>query len=141
MERVIAERMAYGAIKYGVIHPNLARALPKRSATDIVTALVYDVEKALGSGKVVTLVTEDVMGGFDATLPNRTTLRLRQQGWPDFLVRWIPSYLRDRMARVRLVGTTTESTKLPCGLPQGVVSERQMESPALIQHLQLPNRS
>ena len=120
LERVIARRMAYAAIRHGITHPNQAGALPKRSATDIVTSLIYDIEKALASGKVATLVTEDVMGAFDAILANRMILCLRRQGWPDFLVRWIASFLRDRMATVRFQSTTTPSAKLPCGLPQGV---------------------
>ncbi len=119
LERVIARRMAYAAIKYGIIYPNQAGALPKCSATDIITSLIYNIEKALVSGKVVMLVTEDVMGVFDAILPNRMILRLREQGWPDFLVRWVASYLLDRMARVRFQDATTPNAKLPCGLPQG----------------------
>ncbi|KID78672.1 reverse transcriptase [Metarhizium guizhouense ARSEF 977] len=78
LERVIGRRLAYLAIKHKVLHPDQAGALPKRSATDIVTALVYDVERALGNGKVATLVTMDVKGAFDAILPNRLVLRLRQ---------------------------------------------------------------
>ncbi|XWX00640.1 hypothetical protein V2A60_008661 [Cordyceps javanica] len=52
LERVIARRIAYAALKN-------------------VTSLIYDVEKALAAGKVATLVTEDVMGAFDAILRNR----------------------------------------------------------------------
>ncbi|OAA34233.1 reverse transcriptase [Beauveria brongniartii RCEF 3172] len=119
LERVIARRMAYAAIKYGILHPNQAGALPKRSAVDIVVSLIYDIEKALAAGKVATLVTEDVMGAFDAILRNRMILRLRQQGWPDFLIRWIASFLLDRLASVRFQDTTTPSARLRCGLPQG----------------------
>ncbi|KAM3450573.1 hypothetical protein NHJ6243_009776 [Beauveria neobassiana] len=119
LERVIARRMAYAAIKYGILHPNQAGALPKRSAVDIVTSLIYDIEKALAAGKVATLVTEDVMGAFDAILRNRMILCLRQQGWPDFLVRWIASFLLDRLASVRFQDATTPSARLRCGLPQG----------------------
>ncbi|TQV90123.1 endonuclease/reverse transcriptase [Cordyceps javanica] len=119
LERVIARRMAHAALKNGILHPSQAGALPKRSAVDIVTSLVYDIEKALAAGKVATLVTADVMGAFDAILRNRMVLCLRQQGWPDFLIRWIASFLLDRQASVRFQDTTTPRTKLGCGLPQG----------------------
>ncbi|KAJ3478790.1 hypothetical protein NLG97_g8480 [Lecanicillium saksenae] len=119
LERVIARRMAHAAIKHSIVHPNQAGALPKRSAVDIAACLIYDIEKALASGKVATLVTEDVMGAFDAILRNRMILCLRQQGWPDFLIRWIASFLLDRLAKVRYQETTTASAKLRCGLPQG----------------------
>ncbi|OAA57839.1 reverse transcriptase [Akanthomyces lecanii RCEF 1005] len=119
LERVIARRMAYAAIKYGILHPNQAGALPKRPAVDIVVSLIYDIEKALAAGQVATLVTEDVMGAFDAILRNRMILCLRQQGWPDFLIRWIASFLLDRLASVRFQDATTPSARLRCGLPQG----------------------
>ncbi|KAM3463150.1 hypothetical protein MY5147_009717 [Beauveria neobassiana] len=119
LERVIARRMAYAAIKYGILHPNQAGALPKRSAIDIVVSLIYDIEKALAAGQVATLVTEDVMGAFDAILRNRMILHLRQQGWPDFLIRWMASFLLDRLASVRYQDRTTPSARLRCGLPQG----------------------
>ncbi|KAJ3495916.1 hypothetical protein NLG97_g3048 [Lecanicillium saksenae] len=119
LERVIARRMAYAAIKNGILHPNQAGALPKRSAVDIVVSLIYDIEKALAAGKVATLVTEDVMGAFDAILRNRMVLCLRQQGRPDFLIRWVASFLLDRLASVRFQETTTPSARLKCGLPQG----------------------
>ncbi|TQW06752.1 reverse transcriptase, RNaseH [Cordyceps javanica] len=119
LERVIARRMAYAALRNGILHPSQAGALPKRSAVDIVASLIYDIEKALAAGKVATLVTEDVMGAFDAILRNRMVLCLRQQGWPDFLIRCIASFLLDRQASVRFQDTTTPSTKLGFGLPQG----------------------
>ncbi|OAQ58954.1 reverse transcriptase [Pochonia chlamydosporia 170] len=119
LERVIGRRLAYLAVKYKVLHPNQAGALPKRSATDIVTALIYDVERALGNGKIATLVTMDVKGAFDAILPNRLVLRLRQQGWPDFLVWWIYHFVSHRKALVRFQDAKTEPAELPCGLPQG----------------------
>ena len=119
LERVIARRMAYAAIRYSILHPNQAGALPKRSAVDIVVSLIYDIEKALAAGQVATLVTEDVMGAFDAILRNRMILCLRRQGWPDFLIQWIASFLLDRTASVRFQDTTTPSAKLRCGLPQG----------------------
>ncbi|KAM3466574.1 hypothetical protein MY5147_009007, partial [Beauveria neobassiana] len=68
LERVIARRMAYAALKNGILHPSQAGALPKRSAVDIVTSLVYDIEKALAADRVATPVTEDAMGAFDAIL-------------------------------------------------------------------------
>lgn len=43
----------------------------------------------------------DVEGDFDAILLNRLLLQLRKQGWPDFLVRWLASFLTHRLASVR----------------------------------------
>ncbi|KAJ6439209.1 reverse transcriptase [Purpureocillium lavendulum] len=46
LERLIARRLAWASIHYGVLHPQQAGALPKRSAVDLVAALVHDIEEA-----------------------------------------------------------------------------------------------
>ncbi|OAQ62538.1 endonuclease/reverse transcriptase [Purpureocillium lilacinum] len=119
LERLIARRLAWASIHYGVLHPQQAGALPKRSAVDLVAALVHDIEEAFARGLVATLVTMDIQGAFDTVLRNRLILRLRQQGWPEHLARWAGSFMSDRSACVRYQDITTPSSPLQCGLPQG----------------------
>ena len=119
LERLIARRLAWASIHYGVLHPQQAGALPKRSAVDLVAALVHDIEEAFAHGLVATLVTMDIQGAFDTVLRNRLILRLRQQGWPEHLARWAGSFMSDRSACVRYQDITTPSSPLQCGLPQG----------------------
>ncbi|KAJ3455314.1 hypothetical protein MRS44_013914 [Fusarium solani] len=119
LERLIARRLAWAAIHYQVLHPQQAGALPKRSATDLVTALIHDIEEAFARNKVATLVTMDIQGAFDTVMRNRLVLRLREQGWPDHLARWAGSFMGGRSARVRYQDTVTASSPLQCGLPQG----------------------
>jgi ribonuclease HI len=119
LERLIARRLAWAAIHYSVLHPQQAGALPKRSATDLVTALIHDIEEAFARKKVATLVTIDIQGAFDTVMRNRLVLRLREQGWPDHLARWAGSFMSGRSARVRYQDTLTSSSPLECGLPQG----------------------
>ncbi|TVY74677.1 putative RNA-directed DNA polymerase from transposon BS [Fusarium oxysporum f. sp. cubense] len=119
LERLIARRLAWAAIHYSVLHPQQAGALPKRSATDLVTALIHDIEEAFARKKVATLVTMDIQGAFDTVMRNRLVLRLREQGWPDHLARWAGSFMSGRSARVRYQDTLTSSSPLECGLPQG----------------------
>ncbi|CZR35886.1 uncharacterized protein FPRO_17006 [Fusarium proliferatum ET1] len=119
LERLIARRLAWAAVHYGVLHPQQAGALPKRSATDLVTALIHDIEEAFARKKVATLVTMDIQGAFDTVMRKRLVLRLREQGWPDHLVRWAESFMKDRSARVRYQDTLTPFAPLQCGLPQG----------------------
>ncbi|EFQ25661.1 reverse transcriptase [Colletotrichum graminicola M1.001] len=47
LERLVARRMAQKIVKYNILHPQVAGALPGRSATDIVAALTHDVKTAL----------------------------------------------------------------------------------------------
>ncbi|PNP55723.1 hypothetical protein FNYG_15459 [Fusarium nygamai] len=119
LERLIARRLAWAAVYFGVLHPQQAGALPKRSATDLVTALIHDIEEAFARNKVVTLVTIDILGAFDTVMRNRLVLRLREQGWPNHLARWVESFMMERSARVRYQDTTTPLYPLQCGLPQG----------------------
>ncbi|KAF7557551.1 hypothetical protein G7Z17_g571 [Cylindrodendrum hubeiense] len=119
LERLIARRLAFIAIDRKVLHKNQAGALTKRSAVDLVAALIHDIESALARGLVVTLVTMDIQGAFDTVLRNRLLQRLRQQGWPELLVRWMASFMTDRTARVHFQDAITLSSALECGLPQG----------------------
>ncbi|KAJ3455637.1 hypothetical protein MRS44_017119 [Fusarium solani] len=119
LERLIARRLAWAAIHHKVLHPQQAGALPKRSATDLVTALIHDIEEVFARKKVATLVTMDIQGAFDTVMRNRLVLRLREQGWPDHLARWAGSFMGGRSTRVRYQDTLTPSSPLQCGLPQG----------------------
>ncbi|KAL9561821.1 hypothetical protein ACKAV7_014083 [Fusarium commune] len=96
LERLIARRLAWAAVYYSVLHTQQAGALSKRSATDLVTALIHDIEEAFARKKVATLVTMDVQGAFDTVMCNRLVLRLREQGWPDHLARWAGSFISGR---------------------------------------------
>jgi hypothetical protein len=48
--------------------------LPKRSVTDLVAALIHDIEEAFARKKVVTLVIIDIQGAFDTVMHNRLVL-------------------------------------------------------------------
>ncbi|EXU95102.1 reverse transcriptase domain protein [Metarhizium robertsii] len=119
LERLIARRLAWAAIHHGVLHLQQAGALPKRSAVDLVTALIYDIEKAFAWKLVATLVTMNIQGAFDTVLRNRLILRLREQGWREHLVRCVAFFMHDRSACVRYQDTTTPVLPLQCSLPQG----------------------
>ncbi|XP_044715319.1 reverse transcriptase (RNA-dependent DNA polymerase) domain-containing protein [Hirsutella rhossiliensis] len=119
LERLIARRLAWASVHFGVLHPQQAGALPKRSAVDLVAALVHDIEEAFARKQVATLVTLDIQGAFDTVLRNRLILRLREQGWPPNLARWVGSFMQDRSARIRYQDIVTDSSPLQCGLPQG----------------------
>ena len=52
LERMIARRLAWASIHYAVLHSQQAGALPKRSAVDLVAALIHDIEEAFARGEV-----------------------------------------------------------------------------------------
>jgi len=119
LERLIARRLAWIAIKFKVLHPQQFGALPLRSATDLAAALVHDVEEAWSRGLKASMLTLDVQGAFDTVLPGRLVGRLRKQGWPTNVVRWVASFTQGRTASLRLGNYTSKTFDVPAGLPQG----------------------
>ena len=119
LERLVAKRMSWLAIKYKVVHPQLFGALPGRSAVDLVSCVIHDAEAAMRSNKVTAIVTLDIQGAFDAVLHNRLLSRMRGQGWPLSLCRWIESYLSQRKIKVRYKEGVTDEKVVECGVPQG----------------------
>ena len=87
LERLLAKRMVHLAITCDVVGHQKFGALPKRSATDLVSCVVHDVEEARSRGWVATFVTLDVQGAFDPVLHNRLIRRMQAQGWPDSILR------------------------------------------------------
>jgi len=119
LERLVARRLAWVAVREKVLHPQQFGALPGRSATDLAAAVVHDVEEALLRGKVASMLTLDIKGAFDAVLPGRLVQRLKQQGWPDNLVRWVSCFTTQRSASLRLDDEAGAYFQVPSGLPQG----------------------
>lgn len=119
LERLIARLLSKTSLKYGVLSPQQFGALPKRSALDLVGCLIHEIEKARSRGMMSSLLTLDVKGAFDTVLPGRMRLRLGDQGWPDWIIKWVWSFMTNRTVRIRLDDTVTQETPLNCGLPQG----------------------
>ncbi|RAL58019.1 hypothetical protein DID88_009097 [Monilinia fructigena] len=119
LERYIASQISWTALRHKVISPQHCGALPRRSGTDLAAAFTHDAELALATGNVVSIVTMDVQGAFDALLKRRLLSRMIKQGWPTSLLKLIDSFLTNRKVRVRLEGITTEDYPVACGTPQG----------------------
>jgi len=119
LERLLAKKMSYLAVKHHVVVEQQFGALPGRSATDLVGCVTHDIEKARQRGQVATFVTLDVQGAFDAVLHNRLLRRLQAQGWPPAMISWCGSFHQHRRVEVRHAGGVTQPRQLECGLPQG----------------------
>ena len=119
LERLIARRLAWTAIKHKVLHPQQFGALPCRSATDLAAALVHDIEESWARGLSASILTLDLKGAFDAVLSGRLNHRLRRQGWPATVLRWVSSFTQDRTAAIQLDGHQSSTFAVPAGLPQG----------------------
>lgn len=119
LERLLAKRMSHLAVTWDIVGRQQFGALPKRSAIDLVSCVVHDIEEAKSQGWATTLVTLDVQGAFDAVLHNRLVWRMQAQGWPKSVLRWTSSFLEGRKVQVRFQGGVTSPKELMCGVPQG----------------------
>lgn len=119
LERLLAKRIAWIAIREKVLTTQQFGALPCRSAVDLTTCLTHDVERALNRGRTASMLTIDVKGAFDSVLPGRLHRRLREQGWPDNLTKWVSSFTTKRTVQIRLDGDLGPVQNINCGLPQG----------------------
>lgn len=119
LERLVARRLAWVAVTRKVLPRNYFGALPGRSAADLATALVSELEDALSQRRTASLLTFDVEGGFDTVLPNRLLHRLVEQGWHSSAVSWTNSFLHGRTAAIRLDGSIGPQFSLQGSLPQG----------------------
>ncbi|POS83027.1 hypothetical protein EPUL_003304 [Erysiphe pulchra] len=111
--------LLHEALKSKILARDQCSAISYRSAVNLTTALVCDVKKAWENKNVVGIVTTDVKGAFDGILRNRLCYRLRSQGWPERIVKWVSSFMSDRSAHICLDQSKTESLPILCGLPQG----------------------
>src|SRR6266480_3389130 len=119
LERIIAKRLSWLAIRQKVLPRQQFGALPLRSATDLVAAAVHDIEEAWSRGKVVSMLTLGVQGALDTVLPGLLIRRLQDQKWPCNIQKWVASFLTDRSATIKLDGISGNTLLLSHGLPQG----------------------
>ncbi|POS85894.1 hypothetical protein EPUL_003872 [Erysiphe pulchra] len=117
LERLIARRLSYLALKEKILAKDQCSAVKYRSVTDLTTALNCDIRDAWNKRKVAGMVTVDVKGVFDGILCNRLLFRLRSQGWPICFVKWVESFT-DRSANIHFDNITSDPMPIKCSLPQ-----------------------
>ncbi|KAL5606573.1 uncharacterized protein BROUX77_003766 [Berkeleyomyces rouxiae] len=61
----------------------------------------------------------NIQGVSDAVLPGRLQCRLREQGWPATLMRWVGSFMDGRKGHIRLASHRTPDRHLSCEVLQG----------------------
>lgn len=120
LERLTAKRMSWLAVKYKAVPSQPFGALPGRSAVDLASCVIHDAEAAMRSNKVTAMVTLDIQGALDAVLHNRLLAKMRSQGWPLSLCRWVESFVKRRRVLVRHEEGITDEKLVECSVPQGL---------------------
>lgn len=68
LERIVARRLAYIALKCKLFNLLHFGATPRRLAVDAVATLTHDIEKAFRDKKIMTVLTFDIKGAFDRVM-------------------------------------------------------------------------
>jgi hypothetical protein len=126
LEGIILNRLAYLADTYQLL-PNRHTGGRKLASTEhSIHFLLQRIHHAWSQGMVATLLFLDVSGAYDNVCCERLLHNLRKRRVDPRIIRWIASFLRGRSTTLKLQEYTAESTPVEIGIPQGVVSERQV---------------
>lgn len=77
LERLLARRIVFLAIKNRVLGRYQRSAVPMRCTVDLTSTLATDIQTAWTEKQVTSIVTLDVKGAFDGVLHNRLIFRLQ----------------------------------------------------------------
>lgn len=115
---MIAKRMTYFSITLDMVESQQFGAFPKRSAADLESCVIHDIEEVRSQGWASTFVTLDIQGDFDTVLHNRLLRRMQAHGWRGKFLHWISSFLLDRSVQLCYPGGVTSPKKLVHGVSQ-----------------------
>ena len=122
MERLAARRLTDYFKSAGLLPPLQSGFRPSFSTETAVLKVLSDLLEAVDRGDVGVLVLLDLSAAFDTVDHAILLERLeRTFGVSDGALRWLTSYLLDRVQYVRVGADTSSAVTLPSGVPQGSV--------------------
>lgn len=80
LERLIARRLSFLALKYRILTKNQCSTTPLRSAVDLTTALSCDIQSTWDEKIVAGCITMDIKGDFDRIQRGSFYKKLREHG-------------------------------------------------------------
>jgi hypothetical protein len=122
LERFVA-RQLLDYLYAADLMPDLQSAYRSHHSTETaVLKVLSDILRAVDSGDLAALALLDLSAAFD-TVDHETLLRRlkKSYGLGGRVHDWFQSYLSGRFQSVRCGGTSSTSTRLVCGVPQGSV--------------------
>ena len=134
----IAEKMVLNRLKYktGPLHPQLYAYTDGIGTTECINDVLHCVD-----GKPANIVFIDFEKAFELASPAAILHSLARKGVKGHLLAWNKNYVKNRKARVRFQGHTSEFKDLENGTPQGGILSPFLFN-ILMEHiacLRLPN--
>jgi len=123
LERIIAERLYHLGEVNGWFSPLQAGFRKGRSCEDQVLKIVQAIEDGFHKSphERSVLVLLDFSKAYDTVWRQKLLLSMMDLGVPDYLIRWLYGFLRNRQASVRFNGVLGAKSTFHQGLPQGAV--------------------
>ena len=122
IERVVAQQLNIHLTRNG-LHDDLQSAYKTGTSTETaILRIKTDIETVLDDGDAVLLVLLDLSAAFDTIDHNLLIERLRvEAGLTETTLRWVQSYLSDRIQAVKINNSVSSDVPLSTGVPQGSV--------------------
>jgi Reverse transcriptase (RNA-dependent DNA polymerase) len=119
IEHIVAQWMAYLAVRHKLLPADQFRGVPGRSAEDAALAAVHDIEAARNVQQVTLVLTFDITGFFNFVSHPLLLSTMRDLHLPLPLVKWTASFLNDWLSSICLDGKWDELKVTQMGIPQG----------------------
>uniref|UniRef100_A0A803JB19 Reverse transcriptase domain-containing protein n=1 Tax=Xenopus tropicalis TaxID=8364 RepID=A0A803JB19_XENTR len=112
-------------LEYIVVHNTISLCqhgfMRNRSCQTNLVAFYQEVSRNLDAGMAVDVIYLDFAKAFDTVPHRRLMIKLRNIGLEHNICNWIENWLKDRLQRVVVNGTFSNSTSVVSGVPQGSV--------------------
>lgn len=120
LEKVVANRLQYLAIRYGLL-PQCQFAVAGRSPVTALQFFLNLIYKAWCKKKrhKATLLSLDISGAFDHVDREKLLEVLAEKGVPSWIILFVHSFLSDRSTVLKLPGHTSRYFRVNTGIPQG----------------------
>ena len=119
LEAILATRIAHAAEEQRLLPEGQMGNRANRSTETALRAVTDAVYTAWGSSAIASLLQLDIKGAFDTVCHDRLVQVVRIAGFPQWVVRWVESFLTDRTARLIFDGAPAALRPISAGVPQG----------------------
>jgi hypothetical protein len=119
IESTITEILSYISEENNLLPPQHYGGRPGRTGEDTMMTLMEKIYNMWKERAVYSTVFMDVMGAFNNVHHKRLCHNMWKRRVPDFIVRWVESFLTGRSTILRFNGIDSERIAVNAGVPQG----------------------
>ncbi|KAJ5453717.1 uncharacterized protein N7458_004673 [Penicillium daleae] len=119
VEKIAAEAIADHCEATGSLHPGQMGGRKQHSAVDAVACLIQSTHDAWKQKQLMAALFMDVAGAFDHVNDRRLVIRMLELGFDGDLIRWVQSFLSDRLVQLVIDNTQCAAHTINSDVPQG----------------------